>query len=378
MTDTLPHTFCSQLNSLLQTLSDTFREKETVARWRDTFQTMYLGTADMEDTVTRQWYDGLYHDATGARRSPDLVTLLQAGRMDELFGSDLWVFQAIQASELYFDELLSDDDRAAIVAHLSVLNDLAISHCTGSEGAVIADDPTESIQQLFCRFLDALLSMLATKFPAREQLTRWRDTFRGMYKDNKDMQDTITRQWYDGLYYDASGTRRAVDLVKLLQERRMDELFAADLWVFSSIGAASLYSAPELTDTDREQIIDVLNRLNNFATVNAISPPGLSDMVMTEMQSGGGGAGVNMESIQRLMQGFISKPDSAEKLIAWATTMNAEMARPDSTLPTAMSHVLATVTNHDPETKAMLAQTSSTLMSLFGSSGLLNGGGGDT
>lgn len=215
--ESLPHIFCKQLESLLKTLQTVFPENEKLSTWLLTFQTIVLGNKSMEEWVVKKWHYDMTHDGSGNRLEVDHYTHTKERNIEALLSSDLWVFKEISARDLYFHPDLDDEDRESLCKHFDMINSYAKIFSALPDGmreaierVTASIDPTQEItHDTMTHMFQNLLTGPETNM---EQLMSWASQLVTTFSDGQGL-DAIQTLMTSPMVKQATG---GIDITKLM------------------------------------------------------------------------------------------------------------------------------------------------------------------
>lgn len=220
-TETLPHIFCRQLQTLLQTLKNVFPENTKLTTWLTTFETLILGNPAMEEWVVKKWHYDMTHDAEGNRLEVDLYARTKSRDIESLLSSDLWVFKEISARDLYFHPELDDEDRESLCKHFDQINSYAKVFSALPDGmreaierVTASIDPSQEITHDTMTHL--LQNMLSGPHANMEQLMGWASQLVTTFSDGQGL-DAIQTLMSNPMVKQATGGLDISQLMGSLQ-----------------------------------------------------------------------------------------------------------------------------------------------------------------
>ena len=113
---------CQRLHDLLVTLAAVFPENGKLSFWLGIFESTILGNADREKWAMERWHREMTTTADGATRPVTLYQKVKDRDVAFLLDSGVWVLDEIDATSMYNDPDLDDEDREHICRHFERVN----------------------------------------------------------------------------------------------------------------------------------------------------------------------------------------------------------------------------------------------------------------
>jgi hypothetical protein len=116
------HKGCERLHTLLTTLATVFPENAKLAFWLALFNSTILGSPDREKWAMERWHREMTTGPDGAPREVSLYQKIKDRDVAFLLDSGVWVLDEIDATSMYNDPELDDEDREHICRHFERVN----------------------------------------------------------------------------------------------------------------------------------------------------------------------------------------------------------------------------------------------------------------
>jgi hypothetical protein len=116
------HKGCERLNDLLGTLSMVFPENSKLSMWLTLFTSTILNNSEREKWAMERWHREMTTNPDGSEREPSLYEKVKARDVASLLASGVWILDEIDATAMYNDPELDDDDREHICRHFERVN----------------------------------------------------------------------------------------------------------------------------------------------------------------------------------------------------------------------------------------------------------------